>query len=74
MYIGRTLFQNVLSADPKIEVAMAMPSSEIMFWKRFLDMYTCAYIRIYSYVKRSFLKHNNHPWHWYCKPIIWNGA
>ena len=35
-HIRRDLFQNALSANPKIDVSMIMPSSEIMFSKRAL--------------------------------------
>ena len=41
----RALFQNVLRANPKIAVAMPMPSLEINFWKRTLHRYVhiCIY-------------------------------
>ena len=46
IYIGRAIFQNALSTSPKIDVAM--PSSEIKFWKRPLHKYKHigAYIHI----------------------------
>ena len=43
--IWRALFQNALSDNPKIDVAMPMPSSEIIFWKRILHKY----VDIYAY-------------------------
>ena len=48
--IRRTLFQNALSANPKVDVAMPMPSSEIIFWKRTLHTYvhTYAYIHMWK--------------------------
>ena len=39
----RALFQNTISVNLKIELAMAMPSSEIMFWKRSLQKYLHTY-------------------------------
>ena len=47
MYIRRALFQNVLSTNPQIEVAMAMPLSKIMFWKRALHTYVHKYAFIH---------------------------
>ena len=41
------LFQKALSADPKIEVAVAMPCSRIMFWKRVLRKYVNIYALIH---------------------------
>ena len=71
--IGRALFQNALSVNPKMKFAMPMPSLEIMLWNKALHNYTHidAY---YTYVKRSFPKHNLWPWCWHCKSILWNGA
>ena len=41
-------FQNTVSANPKIHVAMPMPSLEIVFWKRtvrkYLDIYAYTHI------------------------------
>ena len=39
----RGIFLNALSANPKIEVAMTMPCSEIMFQKRALHKYVHMY-------------------------------
>ena len=41
-------FQNALSTNPKIEVAMEIPSSVIMFWTKALHKYVhiCTYIRM----------------------------
>ena len=41
----RDLFQSVLSTSPKIDAAMPMSSSEIMFWKRALHNYVHIYIK-----------------------------
>ena len=46
IYIWRVLFQNALNANPKIDVAMPIPSPEIMFWKR--GLYKC--VLIYAHV------------------------
>ena len=56
-YIGRALFQNALSANPKTYVAMPMLRSEIMFWKSTLHKYVHMYA-YYTYVKNSLLKVN----------------
>ena len=46
-YNWRTLFQNALSVNPKIDVTMPVPSLEITFWKStLLNMYTYAYMKI----------------------------
>ena len=45
----RALFQNALSTNPRIDFAMPMPSSEIMFWKRAFHKY----VHIYAYVHMS---------------------
>ena len=45
----RALFQNVLSANPKIEVAMAMPSSKIMLWKGAVHKYVHIYALIHMW-------------------------
>ena len=34
-------FQNALGANPKMEIAMPMPSLEIVIWKRALHIYIC---------------------------------
>ena len=41
--IGRSLFQNALSANPKLDVAMPTPSSEIMFSNRAVQIYVHIY-------------------------------
>ena len=46
MYICKALFQNMISANPKIEFVMSITSSEINFWKRSLHMYMYIYIYI----------------------------
>ena len=69
IHTWRALFLNVLIVNPKIEVAMAMPSSEIMFWRKALHKYVYIYTYIYSYVTISFLKENNQILHWHCTPI-----
>ena len=73
-HIWRAVFQNTISANPKIEFAMPMPSSKIMFWKTALHKYAhiYAYIYIYIYVKSVFPKHNLRTW--YLHYIFWNGA
>ena len=63
-------FLNTLNTNPKIEVAMTMPSLEIMLWKRDLHKY----VQINAYVKSSFLKDNNRTQHRHCNPTFWNGA
>ena len=40
----RALFQKALSANPKIDVVMPLPSSEIVFWKRALHKQVHIYI------------------------------
>ena len=50
LYKWRALFQNALSAIPKIDVAMPLPSLEIIFWKRVLHKYEHIYIYIYIYI------------------------
>ena len=42
-YINRVIFLNTISTNPKIEFALPMPNSEIMFWKRTLHKYTHIY-------------------------------
>ena len=44
IYIRRALFQNTLNTNPKIDVALQMPSSEIMILKRALHKYVHIYI------------------------------
>ena len=55
-YIYEELFsKNALSAIPKIDVVMPMPSSEIMFCKRALHKY----VHVYAYIhicKKLFAK------------------
>ena len=46
LWIWRALFRNTLSANPKIDVAMSMPSSKILFWKRAFHKY----VHIYAYI------------------------
>ena len=52
IFIYTALFQNALSADPKIVLAMRMPSSEIIMWKRGLQKY----VHMYTHMKSSFPK------------------
>ena len=54
---------------------MAMPCSEIMFYKRALHKYVHR-LSIYAFihVKNYFLKDTNQTWHWFCKTIFFNGA
>ena len=47
-------FQNALSINPKINVAMSMPSSDIMFWKN-----NCSYICVY---KSVYIKYKINTW------------
>ena len=70
IYIWRALFQNASSANPKIDVTMSMPSSEIMFWKTNLHKY----VHIYRCVKSSLSNQNLWTWQGHCKLIFWNGA
>ena len=50
MYIGRLLYQSVISANPQVKFAMPMPISEFMFWKRVLSMEkSSSYMSIYTY-------------------------
>ena len=46
IHIWRALFQNALSSNPKINVAMPMLSSEVMFWKR---SHTCIHMQVYMW-------------------------
>ena len=46
-YIWRALFQKALSANPKIELRMAIPDSEILFWKRDPHKYVHIYVFIH---------------------------
>ena len=46
--IYEDLFQNALSTDPKMEFAMPVPSSQIMFWQRSFH----GYVHIYAPVHR----------------------
>ena len=68
-------YKNALSANLRIDVALPMPSSEIIFWKRALHKYVgkiC--MRIYTHVKSCFPKHNLWTWHCHCKLTFRNGA
>ena len=47
--IWRVLFQNAISTDPKIEFAMSMPHSGIMFDKRALHKYE----HIYAFTRNN---------------------
>ena len=47
------LFQNAISADPKIAFAMPMPGSEIMFWNKSFHNYVHIYL-FYTYAKALF--------------------
>ena len=47
MAVLLVLFQNAISASPKLEVAISMPSSQNMFWKRAPHKY----ILIYAYIQ-----------------------
>ena len=42
----RVLFQNALSDNPKVGVAMSMPSSEIIFSKRALHKH----VQMYAFI------------------------
>ena len=41
-------FKSALSANPKINVAMAMSCSEIMLWKRALPKYVHIYMHLFT--------------------------
>ena len=51
-YMWRALIPNTISANTKIDFAMPIASSEMMFRKRALHIYVhiCAYIYIYTHV------------------------
>ena len=49
-------------------MAMAMPSLDIMFWKRALHKYVHIYTHLFICGK-LFSKHNNQTWHCHCNPI-----
>ena len=67
--IWRALFQKAISANPIIEVVIAMPISEIMFWKRDIHKYVHVYAVVHT-CKHNFFNHNNQTWHWHYKPIL----
>ena len=50
IYTRRALFQNALSANPKIYILMPIPSSAIMFWTRALNKYVHIYACIRMWV------------------------
>ena len=45
------LFQNAISANPKIELAMLMPNLEIKFWKTALLKYVHIYTHLFTHQK-----------------------
>ena len=66
MYILRALFQSAIIASPKIEFAMPMPSSELMFWKRTLHKYvhTDAFMKGKTYSMKLVLTLQTHFSNW----------
>ena len=55
-------------------LAMSMPSSWIVFWKRafHICMYMCVYV--YIFMKNSFPKDDSELWDWHCNLVFFIGV